>query len=126
MPNGYRPDNYNLPGLQPISSIVTNSPISKEFPITAGGSQHITVKITASGVTLAAGITAKLQTSVDGVWEDSKTAAITANGRYYIQLLAERTADQQYLPLLSLGRVVITTGAGDAITVSSVDVLQDN
>lgn len=123
--NGWAPENYKLGGLQPVGALVTNQAISKDFPITAGGSKNIVVAIKASGVTLAVAITAKLQSGVDGVFFDSKTASITTNGTVFIKLNVQTVADQTFLPLLCVGRVVITTGAGDAATIDTVNVLQE-
>lgn len=123
--NGYSPKDVQLPPA-PISGVVTNQVVSKEFPITAGGSIHFVAKLAVSGVTVVGAITAKLQTAINGDYVDNKTATITAGGNYYISLLAERTADQTFLPLLSSGRVVVTTtNAGDAVTVNVVSVLQE-
>lgn len=83
------------------------------------------IKLVASGVTVAGAITAKLQTAIDGFFVDSKTVSITASGAYYIKLNVEVTADQTYLPLLSAGRVVVTTtNAGDAAVIGNISVLQ--
>lgn len=124
--NGYTPDNVTLSPLAAVSGVVTNSVLTKEFPITAGGSRHLVVKVKASGVTVVGSITAKLQTAIDGEFVDSKTVTVTANGNFYIKLMAETAGDQTYLPLLRSGRVVLTTtNAGDAVTIDSVSVLQE-
>jgi hypothetical protein len=108
-----------IPGSQ------TNVLVGKEYPITAGGSLNHVVKLVASGVTLITGITAKLQSAIGNDWVDSKTVAITADGNFYIKLQSNASADQTHLPLLNKGRLVITTGAGDLVTISSVEVLQE-
>lgn len=110
---------------QAISGVVTNQVISKEAFITAEGALHYVAKIVASGVTVVGTITAKLQTAIGGDWVDSKTATISGNGNFYIKLAVENSSDQTYLPLLNKARIVITTtNAGDAVTVSSIMVLQ--
>lgn len=108
-----------------VGASETDTVVGKEYPITAGGSLNHVVKLSVSGVTLATGITAKLQTAIGNDWVDSKTVAITANGNYYIKLQTTAAGDQPFLPLLNKGRVVISTGAGDAVTASSVEVLQE-
>lgn len=123
--NAWSPTDYKLGNLQPIGASVTNQAISKPFPITAGGALHLVVAIKASAVTVGTAITAKLQTGVDGIFADSKTASIAGNGVVYIKLSAETAGDQTYLPLLAVGQVVITTGSGDAVTIDSVNVLQE-
>ncbi len=110
-----------------ITGIVTNEPISVEgWPITAGGSQHMVIKIKAAAVTVVGSITAKLQTAIGADYVDSKTGVIAATGDIYIKLNSEVTADQTFLPLLNKGQVVITTtNAGDTLSITSVEVLQE-
>lgn len=124
--SGYSPKDVSLTVPEnTISGVVTNQPITSVFPITEGGSLNFVVKVVASGVTVVGAITAKLQTAIDGVFVDSKTVSITANGPFYIKLNVEVTADQTFLPLLSAGRVVITTtNAGDAAILQHISVLQ--
>lgn len=125
--SGYRPKNYLKKGLAVIGASETDTPISEPFPITASGSLHLVVAIKAADVTDTTGLAAKLQTSIDGgtTWHDTKTADITTDGWVFIKLLAEVAGDQTHLPLLSIGRVVITTGTGDEATISDVQVLQE-
>lgn len=123
--NAWVATDYKLGGLQPVGASVTNQVISKQFGITAGGAKNIVIAIRASSVTSSAGITAKLQTGVDQVFQDSKTVAIAANGSVYIKLNVETAGDQTYLPLLPIGQLVITTGAGDAVTIDAVNVIQE-
>lgn len=109
-----------------IAGVVTNRVVSVEYPVTAGGALHKVIKLAASGVTVVGGITAKLQTAISNDWVDSKTVSITADGNFYIKLNVEVAGDQTYLPLLNKARVVITTtNAGDQVTLSAVDVLQE-
>lgn len=119
---------YLKQGLAAIGATVTDSAISEPFPITADGALHMLIGIKLSAITDTTGLTAKLQTSIDGgtTWQDSKTAALEATGWTFIRLMVEDADDQQYLPLGVTGRVVITTGADDAATVSAVRVVQDN
>lgn len=123
---GYSPYDRSIsaPG-NTFTGVVTNQPVSSEFTITEGGSLNLVIKITAASVTVVGGITAKLQTAIGSDWVDSKTVAIAATGSVYLKFNVEVTADQTYLPLLSKGRIVITTtNAGDAATISAVNVLQ--
>lgn len=122
--NGWSASGYAL-GTQ-VSGIVTNLPASREFPITAGGSKNIVVKVTASGVTVAGSISAKLQSAIGADWVDAKLATVAADGSVYIRMNIEVAADQAALPLLNKGRVVVTTtNAGDIVTISDVQVLQE-
>lgn len=122
--NGWAPNNVEIAGV--VSGVVTNQPISRPFPITAGGSKNFVLKIKTSAATVVGTITAKLQTALGDDWVDSKTVVIAASGNVYIKLNVEVTADQTFLPLLAKGRVVLTTtNAGDSITLTSVETLQE-
>lgn len=125
MSNGWSAGFYTLTPNPVVGASQTNVVVSKQYPVTAGGSIHHVVAIDATTVTSTTGITAKLQTAIGSTWVDSKTVAITAAGRFYIKLNVEVTADQTYLPLLNSGRIVITTGTGDAVTITGVNVLQE-
>lgn len=123
--NGWAPKNVEITGAA-VSGVIANSPISVEFPITAGGSKNMVIKLKVSGVTVVGSITAKLQTALGSDWVDSKTVAVSADGNFYIKLNIEVAGDQTFLPLLARGRVVLTTtNAGDAASVTSVEVLQE-
>lgn len=110
-----------------VGASATDSPISKTFTITSGGSTSMVVAVKASGVTVGAGITAKLRTGIgNNTAVDSKTVSITANGIALIKLNINIAADQTHLPLLSIGEVVLTTGAGSAATIDAVWVIQED
>ena len=127
MPNAWVPVREELSPSLSYGASLSGQPISKEFRITAGGSLHLVVAIKASGVTAGAGITATLQTCVgDYPWVSSKSVSITADGYYYIKLLAEASGDQTYLPLLGKGRVTLTTLAGAAVTIDSLYLLVED
>lgn len=123
--NAWVPNTVTLPNLGPIGASQTDAPISKKFPITAGGSKNIVLAI---AVSAAAGtVTAKFRTSLGtGTPVDSKTVSITGAGNWYIKLNSDVLADQTYLPLLSLGELVITTAGASSVTVTSVQVLQED
>lgn len=122
--NAWSPNSATLPNLSPIGASQTNVPISKKFPITAGGSKHLVVCITVSAA--SGTVTAKLRSSLGtGTAVDAKTVSITGAGDFYIKLNNNVTADQAYLPLLSLGEVVITTAAASAVTVTGIQTIQE-
>lgn len=124
MSNGWSANDVALSGAMVVGASATDTPVSKEYGITAGGALNHVVKIVLSDVTVSTGITAKLQTAVGDDWEDSKTATVSADGSVYIKLQTAAADDQTFLPLLNKGRVVISTGSGDTATVDSVSVLQ--
>jgi hypothetical protein len=123
--NGWTANDVQLPG-QVIAGVVTSQVVSKEYAITAGGSLHHVVKVKASSVTVVGAISATLQTAIGSDWVATKSVSITAAGSFYIKLNVEVTGDQTHLPLLNKGRIVITTtNAGDAVTIDSIDILQE-
>lgn len=125
MSNGYSASDVTLAPGSVVGASATNTAITREYPITAGGSIHHAIVIDVTAVTVSTAITAKLQTAVGNTWQDSKTVSISATGRFYIKLNAETSGDQTYLPLLGKGRVVLTTGSGDTATITAVNVLQE-
>lgn len=132
MAQGYRPYEQGLAagstnvGTQVVGASLTNEPISKEFPVSAGGARMLTVAIT-TGANVGT-VTAKLQTAVYGQeWEDSKTVTLTAGvgDVFYITLLDTKAGDQPFLPLYDKCRVVVTTAAASSTIISSVMELQE-
>jgi hypothetical protein len=103
-------------------------PASEEFRISHAGSLNLLVGIQCASVTAGAGITAKVQSSFYGQagadWQDGNSVSITGNGWFYIRMNVQTSGDQAKLPLADVGRIVVTTGAGSAVTVSTVEVLQ--
>ena len=100
-----------------------------EFSANAGSSKNLRADMVCSGVTVAAGITVKLQHQAKGGdYEDLATGnavvAISGNGTFSIVLHVQRAADQADLPLRKSCRLVVTTGAGDAVTFEGVSVQQ--
>lgn len=123
--NGWANERVELAASLAYGASLTNQPVTKEYRISAGGALNCVLKVVASSTTVSTGITAKLQTALGSDWVDAKTVTISGNGAFYIKLQAAVAGDQAYLPLLNRGRVVLTTGAGDAVTIDSVDVLQE-
>jgi hypothetical protein len=127
--NAWIPNTVTLQGLGTIPAAQTNYVISKKFPITAGGSKNIVVVVTltASG---AGTYKVKLRSSLGMMTPvDSKEATFAAPGAgaqvIYLKLNNDMSTDQQYLPLLSLGDVVIETPAGVTTTNVVVQTLQE-
>ena len=122
--NAWIPNTVTLPGLSAIGASQTDAPVSKKFPITAGGSKNIVICISVSAA--SGTVTGKLRTSLGtGTPVDSKTVSITGAANYYIKLNSDLLADQTFLPLLSLGEVVVTTAGASSVTVTSVQTLQE-
>ncbi len=111
-----------------VGASVTDQPISENFAIRGSFLTAFLIDIEVGSVTVAAGITAKLQVRQSGNqdWIDSKTVDIDGDGTFTISLLDTVTADQEFLPLRPVGRVVVTTGAGDAVTVNKIYVLDSS
>jgi len=125
MPNGWSSKSVGIP--RSISGVVTNTPISQEFPNSANGALTGIVKIKVSAVTQVGTITPKLQTANGPDWVDVKTGtAITAASIQYIRWSILVTGDQAVLPLLNKCRIVLTTtNASDALTVDLIEVLEE-
>lgn len=122
--NGWAPNNVEI--VKTYSGVLTNEPISKEFPITAGGSKNMVIKVKASAVTAVGTLTLKLQSALGNDWVDAKTTTISSAGSVYIRLNIEVAGDQTFLPLLNKGRIVLTTtNAGDSLALTSVEILQE-
>lgn len=103
--------------------------ISREFAISSSGSRNILVGVRCTDVTSTNAITLTLQSSLAGSsgeadWLDGNTATVTADGWFYIRMNVEDADDQAKLPLGDVGRVTVTTGADDLVTVHEVLVLQ--
>jgi hypothetical protein len=124
--NGWSPNDQVVDATKVITGIVTDQAISKEFPISAGGALNFVAKIEVANVAHTGTQTLKLQTAIGSDWVDSKTAVVTANGKFYIKLLSTLDADKTYLPLLSRGRIVLSqTHANDAMSITAVNILTE-
>lgn len=122
MAQGWSPMERAIQNTVPASQ--TNAAISREFPVTAGGARMMAVSVTASAVTGTVDI--NLQTAMFGTeWVTVKSTTIAAPGTAYIKLMDTLDADAALLPLYDKCRVTVTTGVGEAITVSSVLELQE-
>ena len=106
-----------------VGASETDTPVSEVFFVEDPNS--MLVELTCSGVTVTTGITAKLQESMDKTnWSDKSATgqvAISANGRFFIRLSAYNDSNSD-MPLADALRVVVSSGAGDAVTVDSVKV----
>ena len=109
-------------GASATNSVLTGNPNGDAFYIHHCFSTSYRLDVSCSAVTAGAGITLKLQTrfSNEEAWQDSKTAAVTGNGIVTIALLDTVAGDQSFLPLRPQARLVVTTGAGSAVTVDAV------
>lgn len=110
-----------------VGASQTNKVVSKIFAVSALGSKNLRVKVTSASTTVAAAISFKLQhASSDGdtFITTTKSTSITADGDFYLTLNAEVAGDQAELPLQVQARVVVTTGAGDSVKITSVKVMQ--
>ncbi len=103
----------------------TTRAVSEIFPISAAGALHILVAIDVSAVTGTVDLELQSNTGGDDAnWATAKSIAVTATGRAYIRMLAEASGDQAALPLQTNGRIRAVTGGGEAITISSIQVVQ--
>lgn len=92
-----------------------------QIHVFAEDSLHFRVDVAISAIVVATGISLILQHSYNGSdWDNAKTVALTTTGRKALTMLVEVAADQAILPLRPLCRLVVTTGAGDSVTISGV------
>jgi hypothetical protein len=129
--NGYTPEDKRVKTSTAISGIVAGQEVAK-FGTTAGGAKNLRVDLQVSGVTVVGSITAKLQmaTTDADTYADlagaNASVAITADGYFSLRQNIEVAADQPNMPLKKMVRVVIvTTNAGDEVTVDHAYVLQE-
>ena len=115
---GYSKDNVLLRGASvTLGASETDTVVSDVFNLEAGDSLHLSAAVTASGVTVTNAVTAKIQSSMDGVtWVDSETVAIAGNAQY----IASHAIEANQPALLIKGRIVVSTGVGDAATIDEV------
>jgi hypothetical protein len=122
----------NLRDLRKLNTVVgaseTDLPVA-EFSSDVPSSINFRLDVVCSGVTVTSGITVQLQSrALGGDFIDLASAnssvAISGNGTFSIVLHVQRAADQVDLPLRKTCRLVVTTGAGDAVTFDNVSVNQ--
>ena len=119
--NGWSPKNYVASGLAAFGASTASTPITRDFPLSAGGAnQGLVIAILASGV--AGTCTATLQTGLDTTYVAVKNVVL-ADGYNYIKL--NSVTDTALLPLLSKGRVALVTGSSSGCTIEEVQVLQE-
>lgn len=124
---------------QAVVANTANQQVGNTFGI--HGWERFRADLLLSSTVVAAGVNAILQISpfsnneasdeVDGsgtgarVWITAKTVAITNGSTVCTIVLNPETAlDLPFLPLPTVGRILITTGAGDTLTVVRAVVLQ--
>jgi hypothetical protein len=127
--NGYSPKDV-IRETKVFGASVTEEQVSEDIGLTAGGAiDGFRIKFKCSSVTNSTGITAKVQMRTIDTWTDlagaNASVAITADGEYSIKQLALISADQPNFPLEKMLRVVITTGAGDAVTFDKMSISQE-
>lgn len=115
-----------------VGASASNTPVSR--PATVYSPTELRVDILVTAATAGTGITLTLQQSpgpdhtlVTPIWVNAKTATISSNistDTYVtITLQTAAAADEQYLPLAEMIRVVATTPSGATITIARVTVL---
>jgi hypothetical protein len=129
MSNGWSPQDIIREPIV-VGASQTNLAISKDTGLSAGGAvRGLRIDFACTGVTDSTGITVKLQHRTLDNWTDlagaNASVAITADGEYSLKQLPLISADQPNFPLKKQLRVVVTTGAGDAVTFSSMRILQE-
>jgi hypothetical protein len=132
----YRPYPILLEAKTQTVSASTTATVSNPFVITsAGATRGLRVDILVDVATAAAGITAKLQhavtetatnyADVDAVQSRVSITTVASPTWFSILLSAADPDDGPVLPLRPHGRVVVTTGVGDSVTISDIRVTQE-
>lgn len=123
MAQGYTVENVVKSGTaQTLGASETDTVVSNTFRMSAEDSKFFLARLDTSSSTVATGITANLQHSWDGgtTWEDIGSGvqvSITGDASYQMEL--EYSASNTTLAW-PLARIVVSTGAGDAVTVDAV------
>jgi hypothetical protein len=114
---------------QAVAASQSAQAVSREFQLSSAGASHgIRIEVNVSAITVAAAISYKLQSSPvggkDAVWSDvdGTNAKSTLSATGWTSLIASpwNTNLATKFPLRAFCRVVVTTGAGDSVTVSDV------
>lgn len=127
--NGYSPQDIIKESVA-VGASVTEQQVSKDTGLYGRGAyEGFRVDFEVSGVTVSTGITAKLQGRSIDDWTDysgaNASVAITADGEYSVSQFALKAADQPNFPLPKQMRLVVTTGAGDAVTFDVMRISQE-
>jgi hypothetical protein len=108
---------------QVIGASQTAIPVSIDYAVDAFMARRQRILYQVEAVTAADAISLILQTKLpEGPWVNVKTVSVTANAEAYLLFNERLTGDEDESPLGSLCRLVITTGIGDAVTVSKLKV----
>ena len=125
--NAWVPNTVTLQGLGTVPANQIDYVVSKRFAITAGGSKNIVIAV-AFTASAAGTYKVKLRTSLGaGTTADAKEVSSAIGGAgpaiIYLKLNSDVSVDQAFLPLLSLGEVVMSTpvgGTADSVVVQSL------
>lgn len=130
---GYKTEPVLLKGaIQTLGASVTARAVSNPFKITYEGSRNLRVDVVVDSATAGSGVTVVLQdapfrSDVATDWQTKKSATVSTTASrtiVSITINVEVTGDQTYCPLRPHGRIVATTGAGDALVISDIRVMQ--
>jgi hypothetical protein len=134
MAGQYRAQSVLLGGVtQSVGASATNTAVSRVFNISpAGATRAIRIDIKTASLTDTTGLTAKLQHSVDDTaanFADAHASAaqvtIDAEGWLSITLNASDSTDSPVFPLRPHGRIVVSTGASDAVDIEDIRVTME-
>jgi hypothetical protein len=107
--------------------------VTGAIPLTLEGSKNIRVDIEYSDATITSGISAKLQSSNDGVnWFDTSvaksvviTAAVSTHTIKTLTFCSNVATDAAGIPLQPLLRVLVTLQTDDVLILTAVKIIQD-
>ena len=107
-----------------VAASTTAAALSKEFSLTAGGATRA-LRIEIDCGTVTGTVDVILQQKLGESWSTVKTINPTTDVTNTIRMNNVVAADQAYMPLASICRVVATTGVGEDIIVTGLRVLQE-
>lgn len=126
MANGYSLRDVLLNGSSvTLGASETDTVVSNTFSLSAADSLEFKVRIKTSSTTVTTAITANLQHQ----WEESEGFAdvgnqaqvsITGDGWFEFKMSVHNSTDEAQLPIAPLGRVVVSSGTSDAVTIDKV------
>jgi len=98
------------------------------FGVSGQGSRSLRLNFEVSDVTVADAITISLLQHIAGtkvaLASTNSSVSVVADGVVSIRLDVAKSADQVDMPLSNQLDVVVTTGTGDTVTISRIDLLQ--
>lgn len=123
--NGWSPKSIRTEGTSVLSANMSAAQVGSDFSLTCGGAtKGLVIGIKCSSI--AGMVTFQLQTGIfDTLANVSGKNVVASTGWNYIKIHHNATGDAALLPLLDVGRMVVTTDGSGAGTIDQLVVLQE-